>query len=186
MNPLTPDLAQRAVLGEFVKRAGKPLELNALTVIEELGDHFIRRIYDVDLSRKWGYLFHESGAGGSCTVPVHGIYHVSGNIAVKERPTNLVDARDRPPWRSKKTLAIRALNRTRRLRSLPPSFRGCADLLDWLERNGIQQDAVWCSECRDFVPGDILCEHCWWCDKSGWYSTPSDRRACANQQECAA
>lgn len=55
------------------------------------------------------------------------------------------------------------------------------DLLAWLECNGVEQDAVWCSECDDHVRGDYLCEHTWWCDKNGWYSTPTER--CGHERE---
>jgi hypothetical protein len=182
---------KRATVAEFVKIAGKPLRLHSLTVIEPCRLHdgtpgLDRSIYDVDLSKKWGYLYDMSGSGGSGPVRVNGIYHVRGNVEVEEHPTTLVDRKDEPPWQSPETLAIRALNRTRRLRALPKAFGGCGDLLEWLERNGINQDSVWCSECNDSMPADELCDHCWWCDKICWYSTPNERCGCASRSECEA
>lgn len=181
--------AVRRVVSQFIKRPGQPLELTSLTVLEKKVGYgrkayLAQTVYDVDLSRKYGYLFHESGFGGSLPITVDGIYHVHGDVPVRENPTTLVDARDRPPWRSPKIRRIRALNRTRRLRALPRQFGGQGDLLEWLERYGIQQDAVWCSECHDYVPGDELCDHCWWCEKIGWYSTPSERCGCTNREQC--
>jgi hypothetical protein len=58
------------------------------------------------------------------------------------------------------------------------------DLLDWLEHFAIHGEAVWCSVCHDYYPGEELCKHCWWCDKTGWYSTPDERCKCKDQEEC--
>lgn len=177
---------QRAIVAEFQKNASKRLMLFALTAIEDHGDYLYRKLYDVDWSRRFGYLFHQSGAGGVGPVEVSGIYFVSGDVKVRERPCQLVGHDDEPPWRGRSTKIVRARNRTRRLRRLPRSFEPepGKDLLDWLERHGIQEDAVYCSECRDNVPGDELCEHCWWCDQRGWYSTPSERCGCASREIC--
>ena len=193
------DHKRLATVAEFYKDAGGKLTLYSLTSIGRGVDpngreYTFRDYYDVEYSRRYGYLFHQSGAGGDGLVVVSGIYFASGKAAIKETPCKVVDSRDKPPWRGKKTRAIRALNRTRRLRKLPKSFtadtplsRGIKpgeDLLDWLEANAIQQDAVYCSGCRDFVPGNDLCQHCWWCDKTGRYSTPAERCKCANREEC--
>jgi hypothetical protein len=145
-----------------------------------------RTIYDVDYSRAYGYLIHMSGFGGSRINEVRGIYWASGNPKVKECPVTLVDSGDKPPWKSRKTLAIRERNRTRRLKRLPKAFdlRSSWDLFDWMENNAIHDDAVWCSTCRDYFPGEQLCRHCWWCDKTGWYSTPTEHCSCKSREEC--
>jgi hypothetical protein len=165
---------RRAIVAEFHKDSGGRLTLISVTSVEDHGDYFYRKIYDVDHSKSHGYLFHQSGAGGSGPVPVNGPYFVSGNVEVKEGPNRLVNRK------------ARKRSRTRRLRAVPVAFdleQGW-DLLDWLEHNAIQQDAVWCSVCRDHLPGDDLCEHCWWCDATGWYSTPSDRCKCKDREAC--
>ena len=36
-------------------------------------------------------------------------------------------------------------------------------------------DTVYCSRCEDDLPSEHLCHHIWWCDKCGWYSSPSER-----------
>ncbi len=111
-----------------------------------------------------------------------GIYLLSGPVAVKvrERPVDLVSRTDHPPWRSAATRKIRERNRTRRLAKLPSDLRDkdSGDLLDWMRWNAIEQDAVYCSECHDYVPGDQLCQHSLWCDTVSWYSTPSSRLDC--------
>lgn len=175
------DQKPRTILAEFHKEAGGRLILFSVNVFEDGGDYYSRTIYDVDRSKKYGYLFDQSGAGGGRKVCVSGIYFLGGAVPVEvvEKPTNLVSAGDSPPWRSRETRVIRDRNRTRRLRQLPKEFR-CddGDLMNWLERNAIQQDGVWCSACRDWVPGDDLCDHSWWCDAVSWYSTPEDRKTC--------
>lgn len=177
----------RQIVAEFHKDSGGRLSLWSMTTIteEKLRDGsddtcLMRRIYDVETSRQFGYIYHLSGSGGRGPVPVEGIYFASGEVSVKEQPCQLVDPKDKPPWRGKKTRAIRARNGTRRLRALPKAFTlpPDGDLMNWLEIEGIERDAVWCSECRDFYPSDQLCEHCCWCNKIGWYSTPSDRCEC--------
>ena len=174
----------RAIVAEFHKDSGGRLTLFSL--VTEDGEY--RRMYDVERSRKYGYLFHHSGSGGGGPVSVSGIYFTDGDVPVEETPCQLVDPKDRPPWRGKKTRAIRQRNRTRRLRALPKAFKlePGWDLLDWLQHRAIEEDAVWCSVCRDNLPDSSLCEHCWWCDKTCWYSTPSERCKCENREECAA
>jgi len=184
----------RAVVTHFFRPAsGRPV-IHSVTVIEEKSDnrdgktYVYRTEYDVEWSRSYGYyLFHQSGGGGG-PVPVSGIYHVSGSVEVKEEPAQWVDARDKPPWRGRRTRMIRKRNRTRRL-NLPPKqiqLDADTDILCWLEHNGADVDAVWCSECKDMVRGDYLCQHTWWCDKTGWYSTPDERCACKDGEECYA
>jgi hypothetical protein len=180
----------RTIVAEFHKSAGKRLTLWSLTVLERGEDggreYISRTYYDVNWSRSYGYLFHQSGAGGGDDVEVGGIYFVSGDVTIKEMPCQLVDARDKPPWRGRRTRVIRARNRTRRMRALPKAFdiKPGHDLLDWLQWNAIQQEAVYCSICRDDLPGDQLCAHTWWCDEIGWYSTPSEPCGCAPGADC--
>ncbi len=181
----------RSVVAEFHKKSSDRLELFSLIVVEDRGDYLARTTYDVDYSKQYGYIFHQSGGGGAGPVPISGIYFVGGaiNVKVKESPCQLVSRDDRPPWRGKKTRIIRERNKTRRLRSLPNAFdmKPGWDLLDWLQWRAIQEDAVYCSICRDHVPGDTLCEHVWWCEKAGWYSTDREGQCeCKSQDECSA
>lgn len=172
---------KRTILAEFQKEASGRLILFSVTVFTECETYFSTDVYDVDFSKKYGYLFDQSGAGGGLKASVSGPYFLGGPVPVDltEKPTALVDSSDRPPWRSAATKKIRKLNRTRRLPRLPKEFRAEeGDLLDWLQRNAIQQDGVWCSICRDWVPGEDLCEHTLWCDTTSWYSTPDDRKDC--------
>lgn len=175
--------AARKIVAEFQKNARGHLILFALTTISEKGG---REQYDVDHSRSYDYLFHLSGAGGGPTVEVSGIYFASPGASVKEERCTLVSADDKPPWLSKKTAAIRNRNRTRRLRSLPKSFALEAgwDLLTWLEYNAIQSDSVWCSTCRDCFPETDTCDHCWWCNQIGEWSTPDERCECEPGKGC--
>jgi hypothetical protein len=167
---------EQAIVAQFQRFSGR-IWLWSLTVIAEEttrhGTGLMRKTYDVEYSKRYGYMFDQSGAGGSDPVIVSGLYFTSGNVTVRETPSSFV------------TRKARRLNPTRRLRILPGEFISelGTDLLGWLERNAIQQDSVWCSECRDRVLGQELCEHCWWCEKIGWYSTPSDR--CGHERtEC--
>lgn len=182
---------KRAVVAEFIRSGNRSPELWSLTVIEEKTDrdgreYLYRTIYDVEVSRQYGYLYHQCGAGGCGPVKVSGLYFVSGDALVLEGPCQLVDYKDNPPWRGRKTRIIRKRNRTHRLLALPNPFRlrDNQDLLHWLHENAIEQDAVWCSECRDHYPEEDLCEHCWWCDKTGWFSTPTERCKCKDREEC--
>jgi len=161
----------RSVVATFFRDSNGRLWLDSLEVIRAIG----RDYYDVDYSKRYGYIFHKSGISGSREPSiVGGIYFVSGDVAVSEVLSRLAGS------------AARERNETRKLRKLPTSFRHepADDLLDWLERHGIQDSAVWCSTCRDWFPGESLCEHAWWCNQQGWYSTPDERCACANREEC--
>jgi hypothetical protein len=184
---------RRAIVAEFHKDSGSRMTLFAMTVLADGHGsdgraYRFREQYDVELSKKYGYIFHTTGFGGDHVIPASGIYHVSGDVKVKQRPCQLVDGHDKPPWRSKKTRAIRERNKTRRLRNLPKAFgvEPGKDLLDWLHRNAIQEHAVYCSECRDWMPhtGYDFCKHVWWCDKTGSHSTPTERCKCKSQEEC--
>ena len=182
------------VLAEFHKDASKRLNLFSIYVVSEGkswdGKKDVRWAdgYDVEWSKTYGsYIFHYSSSG---MWPKHisGIYFLSGDVKVKEKPCELVDAHDNPPWKSKRTRIIRERNRTRRLKKLPKSFdmSDSANLFEWLQNNGIESGATWCSECRDWLPEDayVLCDHCWWCTKTGLYSTPHERCKCKNRDEC--
>lgn len=186
----------RGIVAEFHKDSGGRLKLFSMTTLTEEtcrsdGKTYISQCgYDVEWSRKWGYIWHMSSAG-AFDLKVEGIYFISGDVPeaeIIEEPVTLVDYRDKPPWRSNRTKAIRERNRTRRLRQLPKAFeiREGEDLVDWLERNAIQDEAVFCATCRDYMPGEgyDLCEHVWWCDKTGSFSTPQARCDCKDRDEC--
>ena len=118
-----------------------------------------------------------------------GIYFTSGDVKVKEKPCTWVDGRDKPPWKSKRTKAIRERNRTRSLKKLPKAFdmSDVSNLLEWLQQNAIESDAVYCGVCRDWLPTSEewrMCKHIWWCDKIGWWSTPNERCKCKSREEC--
>jgi hypothetical protein len=186
---LTPS---RGIVAEFYKSSGGRLKLFSITTLTPGIDrhdgltYISRTGYDVELSRRFGYIWHESSWGGERIIEVSGIYFVSGDVEVKETPTQLVDASDEPPWKSSRTLAIRRRNKTRRLSALPKAFAISEgqDLIDWMENNAIADEPVWCSTCRDWVTGNDLCAHTWWCDSTGQYSTPSERCKCKDRDEC--
>ena len=132
----------RGIVALFQKSAGGRLALFSITTLTTENAHDghtyrSRTEYDVDWSRQFGYIWHDSGGGGKRVVEVDGIYFTSGDVKVKEEPTTLVDARDKPPWKSRRTLAVRERNRTRRLLKLPKAFALCGgeDLIDWMGRN---------------------------------------------------
>lgn len=179
----------QAVVAQFYRAPGGKLEMFWLTALERQVGHdgreyFSLRTYDVDLSKRYGYIFHMSGFGGDDVV-VDGPYFCSGDgLPVRERPSRLCSWPRRDD--GQRTRAMRRRNRTQRLVALPRYFdlEPGQDLLDWLEQNGIDGPSVYCSECRDWVLGDELCEHCWWCEKTSWYSTPGERCGCADLVAC--
>lgn len=199
-----PEL-HREVVGHFWKDSSKRVRLTALTVLQEVNSHAAGGVYvsreewDVDYSKTFGYLFHNSGGGGDDSIEVSGIYHVSANCIARrllgeplgELRTPVIVEKE-PQWvgrDAKGTKVIRKRNKTRRIFKLPKTIdlSEGEDLLDWLQTNGIEGDAVWCSTCKDFFPGQDdynLCKHCWWCDKTGNYSTPSDRCTCKDREGC--
>lgn len=175
---------ERGVVAEFFKYPGGRLEIVSLTVVDNRtaidGRECVSRtLYDVDWSSRHGYIFHQSGSGGGSRVEVRGIYFATGSMWLVERRAEWCDHRRR----EQATKAIRKRNRTRRILNLPRQIdlSEGEDLLGWLQRSAIEDHAVHCSECRDFVPGDELCAHTWWCKKICWYSTPSDR--CGHERE---
>lgn len=190
-------IGPRTIVSQFVKWGSDPIRLWAFTVLQDVEwpdgrvTRSTREEYDVVWSRRDGYLFHNSGCGGGPLVEVMGHYHVSGDAAViRERAATWCSARDRPPWLGKRTQKIRRRNATRRLRQLPLCIDGMQpgwDILDWLENNAIQEDAVYCAECDDWLSGESNepCDHVWWCDKSGWWSTPSERCRCGSRAVCS-
>lgn len=186
MNPM------RSYAATFHKSDGNRLTLFSVTTLtQEISGHdgrayLSRTEYDVDYSRRYGYIWRETGGGGNRVIEVRGIYFSSGDIQVREKPTRLVDPLDNPPWKGRRTRAIRQRNRTRRLKALPKAFdlRDGEDLIGWLERNAIEDDAVFCSTCADITTGQDLCEHTWWCDRTCWYSTPTERCDCKNREQC--
>lgn len=186
-------MTERIIIAQFFKRPGGGMLLHGMTVIEEkisphYGVQIARDYYDVEWSNGCGcYLFDHSGSGGG-NRPSHvtGLYFISGPARVIEKKSLWCYGGQRPDPAGLRTRAIRKRNRTRRLFNLPKHFdlQPGDDLFDWLQNENIEQDAVWCSECVDYVRGDYLCEHTWWCDKIGWYSTPSER--CGHDpKECA-
>jgi hypothetical protein len=183
-------MANRAIVAAFVKWGSDPTRLWSFTLFKQQDGYRSRTEYDVEWSRQYGcYLYHMSGGGGGDVVEARGPYHVSGDVAVRERAPQWVSARDRPPWKGKRTLNIQRRNTTRRLRQLPMSFSDMKpgwDLLDWLKWNAIETDAVYCSACDDWLPdtSNAPCDHVWWCDKNGWWSTPSERCKCKDREEC--
>lgn len=187
------DKPARSVVTIFQRTAGKRTYPWSLIVFEPERDHkgewqLYQHLYDVEYSKRFGYIFHMSGAG-AFPLEIDGLYHVSGDLdgkSVIEKPCQLVDSSDNPPWKGAKTKAIRARNGTRRIR-MPKAFSDAPDMLAWLQNNAIQGDAVFCTECRDLFPGDNecdWCEHIWWCDKTGLYSTPNERCKCKSRKEC--
>ena len=168
------------IIAGFHKTQGGRFTLESLTTItletsrHDGKEYLSHSHYDVDYSRMYGYLYHMSGFGGGPVHPVSGIYFTSGEVQVKEEPAAYVNR------------TIRRINKTRKLKKLPKAFalQDGEDLFGWLTRNGIQDDAVWCSICRDYYPGEQLCQHCWWCDKTGWYSTPNERCQCKSRDQC--
>jgi hypothetical protein len=193
---MTPAALNRELVAEFFKDSGGRVSLNNLTVLQDRESlHYqkvltYREYYDVDYSRQFGYIFHMSGAGGSGPIEVSGIYFVKGEPKIKEKAPTWVDARDSDPFEDKpRTQAVRTRNRTRRITRLPKAFnlQDGEDILDWLRTNGIESESVWCSTCRDCFPGSDdwnLCKHCWWCDKTGTYSTPDERCDCKSRDDC--
>lgn len=185
------ELVSRGIAACFYKSAGNRLSLFSMFTMEPVVGHngqtyISRNFYDVDYSRRYGYVWHLSGCGGSGPFEVDGPYWTSGTIEVVERPTSLVGHKDKPPWRGKDTRAIRKRNRTRRLRKLPVAFllQPGWDLMDWLVHNAIKDKVIYCSLCHDYLPSNDLCSHCWFCDKTANYSTPDERCKCASREEC--
>lgn len=185
--------ARRTVVAEFYRPPHGITRLHSLVVIEAKTSrdgkpYTSRDYYDVDWSRTYGYIFDQSGCGGGRDpVKVRGLHYICGDeIDLIPEPCTWCDGHHKE--RKRRTKLIRRVNRTRRLQSLPRGIelRPGEDLLDYLERDGIQGDSVWCSICCDHFPESSLCQHIWWCDRSCWWSTPSDRCKCKDREECNA
>lgn len=200
----------RKILAEFWCDESLKLELRSVTVLapyvfhdQKVGEGIDR--YEVELSKTYGYLYDLSGGGGAGPEPVSGIYWCSPGFPVKEGPTSYCSSNYETGHIDAGTRYIRMRNRTRRLVRLPKEFRkserltwpeyphrgpakvSAGDLMDWLERHAINQDAVYCSACDDWLPSEELCAHCWWCESVGWYVTPSEGSVCfdADCQDCS-
>lgn len=201
----------REVISLFYKDKSNRVRLNSLVVLQEersrnnVETFLVRQEWDVVFSRRFGYIFHNSGCGGDESIEVSGIYHTTTNYVAKkllgkplgelvapviiEKNPQWVDSRDNPPFDDQpRTIAVRKRNQTRRLNKLPKHIdsQPGQDVLDWLENNGIEGESVWCSICRDYMPGENynLCDHCWWCEHTGTYSTPNDRCSCETYENC--
>jgi hypothetical protein len=65
---------------------------------------------------------------------------------------------------------IAPANPDNRLIRRPRGYGG--DLWDW----AIQCECEHCSICGDSFPDNDLCEHIYWDDEAGWWSTPDSRK----------
>lgn len=176
------------IIATFNRRRDNTYELNQVITLEDPTPGTIGalcggiRYYDVDWSHTFGcYLFHNSGAGGSLPIEIDGPYWSRRKQDVEETPSRLVSMREPEPlWDAlqSRTQRLRAWNRTRRLFEIPFGLEGCADIMEFLEFAGIEEESVWCGACRDHLPADELCKHCWWCDSVGWYVTPDEGEIC--------
>lgn len=185
------DADNRSVVAQFHKAENGRYSLWSVVTEEAAIGHdgkSLRRrtCYDVTLSKRHGYLFHASGFGGCEPVIVGSPYYASAGFCISESPCTLIDSDDNEPYTSEKTRAIRERNKTRRLSAVPRAFKlePGQDILDWLTCHAIDTPSVYCSECDDSMPDDELCEHCWWCEKISWFSTPSDRCGCPDRIIC--
>lgn len=183
-------MTERAIVATFFRSAVGITRLHAVTVVSDFTCSDGRTVrsrdyYDVDWSKRSGcYLFNKSGSGGREPVEVQGLFFTSGPVEIRREPPTWCSARG--PIEGPATRRIRRRNPTRRMMTLPGhiTLEPGQDLLDWLQGENIEQDAVFCSECSDMVRGDYLCEHTWWCDKISWYSTPSDPCGHAGGEDC--
>lgn len=173
-------MTERAIVATFHRSASGMTRLYAVTAVSdfECSDGRVIRTcvhYDVDWSKSCDcYLFHRSGHGGGEPVEVEGLFFASGPVQVERKPSMWCSPGGEKDVRG--TRRIRRRNPTRRMMKLPRhiALDPGHDLLNWLELENVQQDAVWCHECHENVRGDYLCAHIWWCEKIGWYSTPSE------------
>ena len=61
-------------------------------------------------------------------------------------------------------LGVLAANR---LKELPAEWRDPF-------RNAMDEDTTWCEICKDYWPDSDLCQHIWWCEECGWWTTPTE------------
>ena len=152
---------ERAVVASFILQEDGTYELNS--VISQHGDCPGCSIYDVDLSKSYGYVFHQSGAGFSAPFKESGIYWSISPETVTEKPCQWTITGDG-------NNAFQERNATRRLEAIPWDMDGAEDILEWLHRNALQDETVYCSTCEDYLPSESLCEHCWYCNDGGYKS----------------
>ena len=131
--------------------------------------------YDVDWCKRDSVYYYHNSSGSPLLpddpVTVDGIYWCLKPEMVKAERCRLIGRE------------TRKRNKTRRLRSIPKSFMRCRwnsgaryrDILHWLQENGIEDSTNYCSECEDLIPDGQPCEHIWWCDEHGMWSTPCER-----------
>lgn len=167
---------EQAAIAIFHKRPNGHFEL--FSVYTSGPDFTHTTGYDVDWCKRDGLYYYHMSSGGPLLpdhpMPVDGIYWSERPDIVKEQPSTLVNA------------ASRKRNKTRRLARIPKAFTRdrwksnatYPDIFAWLEDNGVQGSVNYCSECEDEIPDDQPCEHIWWCEEHGLWSTPSERIEC--------
>lgn len=168
----TDEIKARVILAEFFLHEDGRYELRSLYTwsksLSRRGWGGRLSTYDVDWCRRDGcYLFHMSGTGGKPPLDVSGPYWTPSTRYVREVPCELVHE------------GARQRNKTARLVQIPVDLQGCEDLLQYLQTHEREETSVFCQTCRDDLPSDDLCAHCWWCDRTEWFSTPQERsRGC--------
>ncbi len=138
---------ERIVFVEFLD--GRPF--NVVTATE--GRH---RAYNLDWCNRDGTLYqHDSGGGAAGVIEVYGrsTYWASAGVQIKEKPS--------------KGYPVKRLKRLPRRWPLSRIFAEAEE-----------GETEYCSTCDDWLPtddADRICDHIWWCDKKGWWSTPQER-----------
>ena len=46
------------------------------------------------------------------------------------------------------------------------------EIPDDILREASEGSTYYCTICDDFLPGDFMCNHVWWCETLGWYAGP--------------
>lgn len=131
--------------------------------------------YDVDWCKRDGVYYYHNSSGSPLLpndpIEIDGIYWCLRPEIVKAKRCNLIGRENRKR------------NKTRRLLTIPKAFthdrwnanKSYSDIFDWLQENGIEDSTNYCSECEDSIPDGEPCEHIWWCDEHGIWSTPTER-----------